>query len=160
MIDKVFHSLCTLKNVHMQQKFGELTLIHIGWVQLEQMGPPSLFHVFVFCKGSSYVLPWERRHEWKQIQAQRYPYFLSLVYVKIASVLLCISHVPMVYSPPGSSVHRILQVRIVEWVAILFSWGSSQPRDRTQVSCIAGEFFTIWATGESQYPINHRKLHI
>ena len=45
---------------------------------------------------------------------------------------------PMDCSPPGSSVHEIFQVRILEWVAISFSRGSSQPRDRTQVSCIAG----------------------
>ena len=41
---------------------------------------------------------------------------------------------PMDSSPPGSSVHGILQARILEWVAIPFSRGSSQPRDRTQVS--------------------------
>ena len=46
-------------------------------------------------------------------------------------------------SPPDSSVHRILQARILEWVAILFSKGSSQPRDRTQVSCVAGRFLTV-----------------
>ena len=55
---------------------------------------------------------------------------------------------PMECSPPGSSVHEILQARILEWVAILFSRGSSQPRDHTQVSCIAGRLFTIWATRE------------
>ena len=47
--------------------------------------------------------------------------------------------------------HGILQTRILEWVAIPFSRGSSQPRDRTQVSCISGEFFTLWATREAQY---------
>ena len=51
-------------------------------------------------------------------------------------------------SPPGSSVHGILQERILEWIAVPFSRGSSWPRDRTQVSCIAGKFFTIWATGK------------
>ena len=51
-------------------------------------------------------------------------------------------------SPPGSSVHRILQARKMEWVAILFSRGSSWPRDQTRVSWIAGGFFTIWATRE------------
>ena len=49
---------------------------------------------------------------------------------------------PMDYSLPGSSVHGILQARILEWVAISFSRGSSQPRNRTQVSYIAGRFFT------------------
>ena len=58
---------------------------------------------------------------------------------------------PMDCSPPGSSVHEILQARILEWVAMPFSRGSSQPRDQTQVSCITGGFFTVWAT---------RKAHI
>ena len=48
--------------------------------------------------------------------------------------------------PPGSSVHEILQARILGWVAVPFSRGSSQPRDWTQVSCIAGRFFIVWAT--------------
>ena len=46
-------------------------------------------------------------------------------------------------SPPGSSIHRIFQARIVKWVAISFFRGSSQPRGQTRVSCIAGEFFTV-----------------
>ena len=50
---------------------------------------------------------------------------------------------PVDYSLPGSSVHGILQARILEWVAIPFSRGSSQPRDRTQVSRIAGRFFAV-----------------
>ena len=53
---------------------------------------------------------------------------------------------PMDCSLPDSSVHVILQAMTLEWVAILFSRGSSQPRDQTLVSCIAGGFFTIWAT--------------
>ena len=52
-------------------------------------------------------------------------------------------------SPPGSSVYGILQARILEWVAISFSRGSSQPRDWTQVSCIAGRCFNLWATREA-----------
>ena len=56
---------------------------------------------------------------------------------------------PMDCSPPGSSVYGILQARILEWVAIPFSRGSSWPRDQTQVSCIAARFFTIWATREA-----------
>ena len=48
------------------------------------------------------------------------------------------------------TVHGILQARIVEWVAFPFSKGSSQPRDRTQVSHIEGRFFASWATREAQ----------
>ena len=51
-------------------------------------------------------------------------------------------------SPPGSSVHGISQTGILEWVAISFFRGSSLPRDQVQVSCIAGRFFTNWATRE------------
>ena len=47
---------------------------------------------------------------------------------------------PMDCSPPGSSVQGILQARILEWIAIPFSRGSSQPRDWTEVSCISGRF--------------------
>jgi len=51
----------------------------------------------------------------------------------------------------GSSVHGILQARILEWVAISFSRGSSWPRDCTPVSCTAGRFFTVWATKDTTY---------
>ena len=50
---------------------------------------------------------------------------------------------PMEYRPPGSSVHGVLQARILEWAAFASSRGSSLPSDPTQVSCIAGGFFTI-----------------
>ena len=53
-------------------------------------------------------------------------------------------------SPPGSSVHGILQARILEWVAIPLFGGSSQPRDRSQVSHTAGKLVTISATREVQ----------
>ena len=56
---------------------------------------------------------------------------------------------PMDICPPGSSVHGISQARILEWLAISYFRGSFQPRDQTQVSCIAGRFFTIQVTRES-----------
>ena len=49
-------------------------------------------------------------------------------------------------SLPGSAIHGIFQARILEWAAISFSRGSSQPRDQTRVSCIADRRFTVWAT--------------
>ena len=51
-------------------------------------------------------------------------------------------------SLPGSSVHGIFQARVLEWIAISFSKGSSQPRDRTRVSRIVDRRFTVWATRE------------
>ena len=56
---------------------------------------------------------------------------------------------PLDCIPPGSPVHGILQARILEWVAMPFSRGSSQPRDQPQVSCIAGRFLINWATREA-----------
>ena len=52
--------------------------------------------------------------------------------------------------PLGSSAQGILQASILEWIVILFSKGSSWIRYRTQVPCIAGRYFTIWATGKIQ----------
>ena len=57
---------------------------------------------------------------------------------------------PMDGGLTGSSVHGILQARILEWVSISFSRGSSRPRDQTQVSWIAGGIFIIWATRDTQ----------
>ena len=68
-------------------------------------------------------------------------------YYSLAEDLFCYIHaqllsrvwlvaIPWDYSPPGSSVHRISQARILEWVAISSSRGSSWPRDRTRISCI------------------------
>ena len=62
---------------------------------------------------------------------------------------------PMDCRSPDSSVHGILQARILEWVAIPFSRGSSQPRDRTQVSCTAGRFFPTGATREEAYLVRN-----
>ena len=59
---------------------------------------------------------------------------------------------PMDCSPPGSSVHGILQARILEWVAMPSSRACSWPRYGTWVSCIAGRFLTVWATREASFP--------
>ena len=59
------------------------------------------------------------------------------------------SFLPHELSSASSSVHGILQARILEWVSISSSRGSSQPRDQTWVSCTEGRFFTFWATREA-----------
>ena len=56
---------------------------------------------------------------------------------------------PTLCDPMDYTVLGILQARILEWVAFPFSRGSSQPRNQTQVSCIAGGFFTSWTTKEA-----------
>ena len=74
---------------------------------------------------------------------------LLSVYTFTSNMSVCMK-VPQsfltLWDPMDYTVHSILQARILEWVAFPFSRGSSQPRDWTQASCIAGGFFTSWAT--------------
>ena len=69
---------------------------------------------------------------------------------------------PVDCSPPGSSVHGILQARILEWVAIPFSRRSYWPRDRTQISHISGRFLLSETPGKPQYimPLYSNKLEL
>ena len=70
--------------------------------------------------------------------------------VKVLATQSCLTlGDPMDCSPPDSSAHEILQARILEWVVIPFSKGSSQLRDGTRTSCIVSRFFTVWATREA-----------
>ena len=82
----------------------------------------------------------------EKVQKWKLNWFRIEIAVLCLATQLCLTLCdPMDFSPPGSSVHEILQARILERVAMPSSRGSSQPRDQTQVSCIAGEFFTSWA---------------
>ena len=71
---------------------------------------------------------------------------------------VCAQSLIHVCSPPGSSAHGILQVRILEWVAISFSRGSSRPRYNTRVSCLAGRFFTVEPPGKPYEKLHRTKL--
>ena len=100
---------------------------------------------------------WSRCSQYVQmcpLEVKVLGFFLLLwVFIALHCAVLClVAHAcltlcdPMDSYPSGSSVHGIFQARILEWVAMPSSMGSSQPRDGTQVYCIAGRFFTIWAT--------------
>ena len=56
-------------------------------------------------------------------------------------------------SPPGSSIHGISQARILEWVSMSFSKGSSWPRHRTRISCVGRQILNQWAPGEAHWPL-------
>ena len=91
----------------------------------------------------------EFSEEWSFIKWGRW-HFIVIWIVKVKVTQSCLTFCDsMDCSMPGSSVHGVLQARTLEWVAIPFFRGSSQPRDQTLVSCIAGRFFTIWATREA-----------
>ena len=69
-------------------------------------------------------------------------FFVKVVFAFCLFTQLC----PTLCDPMAYIVHGILWARILEWVAFPFSRGSSQPRKRTQVSCIGGTFFTVWVS--------------
>ena len=74
--------------------------------------------------------PWEAQIPVKESESE-----VSQLYPTLCDPVDC--------NPPGSSIHGILQARILEWAAISFSRGSSQPRDQTWVSCTADRHFTV-----------------
>ena len=108
---------------------------------------------------SAWKIPWTEKHcrlqskglqrvghSWTQaptLQKNIYHSWSKIRKVKVLVTQSCLTLCnPMDCNLPGSS-------RILEWVVIPFSRGFSQPRDQTQVSCIAGRFFTIWAPREA-----------
>ena len=80
--------------------------------------------------------------------------------VKVKSLLCLTLCDPMDCSLQRSSVHGIFQARVLEWVAISFSRGSSQPRDQTWVSRIVGRCFTIWVTRKIFIVYKKKKKHL
>ena len=102
---------------------------------------------------------WKTHQDWKRSvfipvpkkgNAKEYSDYCTIAPI---SHVKSLSHIwlcdPMDYSLPGSSVHGIFQARVLEWVAISFSRGSSQPRVWTWVSHTTGRRSTIWATREA-----------
>ena len=96
-------------------------------------------HICSFCSWSDKLDSWS--------QGQHKVIFCVCAW-SLSHVQLCDS---MGCSASGSSVHGILQTGILEWVAISFSRISSPLRDQALVSCIAGRFFTFWATREASF---------
>ena len=136
-----------------------------AWMHL-QVSPAQMFPQVWFAPTIPTAFPWRYRHKrhsylehsvWKwdywHFQSEACGWVAAFVEKKKVKVLvtqLCLTlWDPTDCSLPGFSVHGISQARIVEWVAIPFSRGSSPPRDRTQVSCVAGRFFIISATWEA-----------
>ena len=83
-----------------------------------------------------------------------YVYSFHLLPVCISHSIMSDSLQPMDYGLPGSSVHEILQARILEWVAIPLSRGSSWPRNRTWISCVACRLYSLSHRATPCYPSN------
>ena len=115
-----------------------------------------------FFKRSEYLPTWPASWEiCMQVRKQQLELDISIIACPKKWLCTCAKSLQscptlcdtMDYSLPDSSVHGILQARILEWVAMSSSRGSSQSRRQTHVSynsLIAGRFFTVWATGKAQ----------
>ena len=136
---------------------GETACIQCGistWESQLQSLPDPLCSA----SGNAPLLTWQRRHSVSVCPLKPGCFCLNtssdgelivcpvlMLLVESESVRWSVCPI-MDCSPPSSYVRGILQARILEWVAIPFSRRSSQPRDWIRVSCIAGRFFTVWAT--------------
>ena len=92
----------------------------------------------------SFLLLHSKLHKWA---VWNNTHLLAVCVLIIQSCLTVCN--PMDWSPPGSYVHGILQTKIMVWVAISSSRGSSQPKDWTSICHIVGRLFTVWATREA-----------
>ena len=126
-----FFVMETFKHIHSREK--SMVKPHVPITQLQQL--PTFCHIssipHFFLK---YLKSNPRDHTIPQLK------------MKVKFAQLC----PILCDRMDHTVHGILQARILVWVAFPFSRGSSQSRDWTQVSHIAGGFFTNWATREAQ----------
>ena len=121
-----------------------------GWFHKHLIGYKVYFIVFS-SQNSAHL--WTYLFGWVLFPL---PFVLFLKNWKVKVTQSCLTLCdPMDYSLPSSSIHGILQARVLEWVAISFSRGSSWPGDWTQVSCIAGRFlYPTYFT-----PYNHLDFH-
>ena len=119
------HSSILAWKIPWMEEHGRLQ--SMGWQRVRYNWATSLTHTYIF----RFIYSTFKNTMWKSKC-----YLLSCVWLFAISWTDC--------SPPGFSFHGILQARILEWVAVPFSRGSSGLRDRTQFSPIVGRFLTIW----------------
>ena len=119
-----------------------LETVHGWYIELDYVGGSDRCGCY-FC-GLSFpdLITWDLRQWWYLQFVVSFPLLLIIsCFLLVAQLCPTLCH-PTDCSPPGSSLHGILQARILGWIAAPFSRGSSQPRDWTQVSCIAGRFLS------------------
>ena len=133
--DKVFGNTSQILTHENPSSTWQMRQKRSGYPPIKKAHPPQATTLFDRPSGS------------KSLDPLFFSYCVSII-ILVAQPCLTLCH-PMDCSLPGSSVHRILQERILEWVAISFSRGSSWPRDQTWISCIEGRFLTFWTTREA-----------
>ena len=146
------------------KSLSHVRLFATPWAAAHQAPPSMGFSRQKYWSGVPLPSPKRRLATWKlaflKFVLEMIPHFCCVLFVKSKSLCpgggdLVAKSCPTfaiswtVAHPPRSSVHGISLARILEWVAISFSVGSSRPKDKTQVFCTAGRFFTDWATREA-----------
>ena len=132
------------------KSLSRVRLLATPWTAVYQAPPSMGFSRQEYWSGVPLPSPWPLNNTSQILVLTA----LSVLLWLVAQLCLALWD-PMNWSPPDSSVYVILQARILEWVAMPSSRGSSQPRAQTQVSCTAGGFFTIWATRETLLDFLH-----
>ena len=146
-LETPLNSDCTLNHLGRVKKIISGYQSHRSWFNWSSGDPEhcggGVYFVCVFCSVLKFLRQFylvnNIENQWSRLVAT------CLIFVLVNQSCPTLRD-SIDYSPPGSFVHGILQARILEWVAISFSRGSSWPRDCTQLSFIAGRFFTVWAT--------------
>ena len=137
-----------------------------GWLQIQPLIDTRLYFISLKKSGKKALVPkiWKIKLSFSKHHYLPFNFHVSFLLWYQPCDLLCVCLVTqwcptlwdfMNCSPPGSFVHGIFQARILEWVAIPFSRGSSQPKDQIQVSFIAGWFFTIRVARETLCPMEY-----
>ena len=130
-----------------------------GWLSAQSaLGPQEMRTIsnalIAGAGGGSLCLPWSAL-SWAcdSLSSRLLGKLTEVSQCPVLIIIICVClgarSCPTLCDPMDYTVHEILEARILAWVAFPFSRGSSQPRDCTQVSHIAGRFFTIWATREA-----------
>ena len=114
---------------------------------LSEERPPDLLHLCIQAPALREMTSLQTSLNWEGAQGTFWT-VERLYFLKVKVTQSC----PTLCDPMDYTVHGIPQARILQWVAFPFSRGSSQSRNQIQVSCIAGGFFTNWATREALLP--------
>ena len=131
-----------LMYVLLQESFWGLYSLKVYQDITSKVNEMLLIFVLLLLKRTKNI--WTASRDFENIEV----FFCDLQWALVSQMCPTLCD-PMIYSPPGSSFHGIFQARVSEWVTILFSRGSSWPRDQTQISCVTGRFFTSWTTREA-----------
>ena len=118
-----------------------------GFLTLQKLLSFMCSELFVFA-SVAFACGVRCKNSWQRLMPRSFVRSFIHSFMSVAQLCLTLCD-PIDCSPPGSSVHVILQARILEWVAMPFFRGSSWPRNWTRVSCTACRFFTFWATREA-----------